>query len=51
MEMDISWLSRTSLLIGEERLRLLTQKHVMVVGLGGVGSLQLSSLQEAGLVK
>ena len=35
---DISWLSRTSLLIGEEKVKLLTQKHIMIVGMGGVGS-------------
>jgi len=42
--MDISWLSRTSLLIGEENVQLLTSKHVMIVGLGGVGSLLLNLL-------
>ena len=35
---DLSWLSRTQLLIGEEKLKRLTAMHVMVVGLGGVGS-------------
>jgi tRNA A37 threonylcarbamoyladenosine dehydratase len=35
---DLSWLSRTQLLIGEEKLKHLTTRHVMVVGLGGVGS-------------
>ena len=49
MDMDISWLSRTSLLIGEERLRSLTQKHVMVVGLGGVGSFAAEFLARAGV--
>ncbi|MFT3846976.1 MAG: tRNA threonylcarbamoyladenosine dehydratase [Lacibacter sp.] len=47
--MDISWLSRTSLLIGEERVRLLTQKHVMVVGLGGVGSFAAEFIARSGV--
>ena len=47
--MDISWLSRTSLLIGEERVRYLTTKHVMVVGLGGVGSFAAEFIARAGI--
>lgn len=35
---DISWLSRTQLLIGEQRLARLQNAHVLVVGMGGVGS-------------
>jgi len=35
---DISWLGRTNLLIGEENLHKLISSHVMIVGLGGVGS-------------
>jgi tRNA threonylcarbamoyladenosine dehydratase len=35
---DISWLERTQLLIGEERLVRLQNSHVLVVGMGGVGS-------------
>lgn len=46
---DISWLSRTSLLVGEERLRLLTSKHVMVVGMGGVGSFAAEFIARAGV--
>jgi tRNA A37 threonylcarbamoyladenosine dehydratase len=49
--MDITWLSRTSLLIGEERLKLLTQKHVMVVGLGGVGSFAAEFIARSGVGK
>ncbi|MEN9953235.1 MAG: hypothetical protein RLZZ520_1503, partial [Bacteroidota bacterium] len=49
--MDISWLSRTSLLIGEDRLRVLTQKHVMVVGLGGVGSFAAEFIARSGVGK
>lgn len=35
---DFSWLSRTELLIGRENLVKLSQAHVLVIGLGGVGS-------------
>ena len=49
--MDISWLSRTSLLIGEERLQVLTKKHVMVVGLGGVGSFAAEFIARSGIGK
>lgn len=35
---DISWLSRTELLIGKEKLMKLQNSHVLVVGMGGVGS-------------
>src|SRR5688500_798796 len=35
---DFSWLSRTELLIGWENLVKLSQAHVLVIGLGGVGS-------------
>lgn len=46
---DISWLGRTSLLIGEEKVRLFTRKHVMVVGLGGVGSFAAEFIARAGI--
>ena len=46
---DISWLSRTSLLIGEEALRGLTRKHVMVVGMGGVGSFAAEFIARSGV--
>lgn len=46
---DISWLSRTSLLIGEEALRALTRKHVMVVGMGGVGSFAAEFVARGGV--
>ena len=35
---DFSWLSRTELLIGREKLVKLSKAHVLVIGLGGVGS-------------
>lgn len=46
---DISWLSRTSLLIGEETVRSLTGKHVMVVGMGGVGSFAAEFIARSGI--
>ena len=48
---DISWLSRTSLLIGEEKVKLLTQKHIMIVGMGGVGSFAAEFICRAGVGK
>jgi tRNA A37 threonylcarbamoyladenosine dehydratase len=48
---DISWLSRTSLLIGNEALQNLTQKHVMVVGMGGVGSFAAEFIARSGIGK
>jgi tRNA threonylcarbamoyladenosine dehydratase len=47
--MDTSWLSRTSLLIGEDALRFLTTQHVMVVGLGGVGSFAAEFIARSGI--
>ncbi len=46
---DISWLSRTSLLIGEDTVHHLTQQHVMVVGLGGVGSFAAEFIARSGI--
>ncbi|HNR20603.1 MAG TPA: tRNA threonylcarbamoyladenosine dehydratase [Bacteroidia bacterium] len=46
---DISWLGRTSLLIGAETVTKLTQKHVMVVGLGGVGSYAAEFIARSGI--
>lgn len=48
---DISWLSRTSLLIGEENVKMLTNKHVMVVGMGGVGSFAAEFICRSGIGK
>jgi tRNA A37 threonylcarbamoyladenosine dehydratase len=46
---DISWISRTSLLIGDEALKRLTQKHVLVVGMGGVGSFAAEFIARSGI--
>jgi tRNA A37 threonylcarbamoyladenosine dehydratase len=48
---DTSWLSRTKLLIGEEKLQRLTEKHVMIVGMGGVGSFAAEFIARAGIGK
>lgn len=46
---DTSWLSRTELLIRTEGVSLLNQKHVLVVGLGGVGSFAAEFICRAGI--
>jgi tRNA threonylcarbamoyladenosine dehydratase len=51
MTTDFSWLSRTKLLIGEEALHRLAHSHVMVVGLGGVGSYAAEFIARSGVGK
>lgn len=51
MTTDFSWLGRTELLIGKEALTKLAQSHVMVVGLGGVGSYAAEFIARAGVGK
>ena len=51
MTTDFSWLSRTELLIGEQSLHQLASKHVMVVGLGGVGSFAAEFIARSGVGK
>lgn len=46
---DTSWLSRSALLVGDEGIALLQQKHVLVVGLGGVGSFAAEFICRAGV--
>lgn len=46
---DRSWLSRTELLIGKEKLQELEQKHVLVIGLGGVGSYAAEFIARGGV--
>lgn len=48
---DISWLSRTELITGREKLIQLTQKHVLVVGMGGVGSFAAEFICRGGIGK
>lgn len=49
MMTDTAWLSRTELLIGKERLEKLMQAHVLVVGLGGVGSFAAEFICRSGI--
>jgi tRNA threonylcarbamoyladenosine dehydratase len=51
MTTDFSWLSRTALLIGDEGLKKLASSHVMVVGLGGVGSFAAEFIARSGIGK
>jgi tRNA threonylcarbamoyladenosine dehydratase len=51
MTTDFSWLSRTELLIGKEALQKLASSHVMVVGLGGVGSYAAEFIARTGVGK
>lgn len=46
---DIKWLSRTTALIGDEKLDKLINSHVLVVGLGGVGSFAAEFIARAGV--
>ena len=46
---DLAWLGRTKLLIGEERLQKLQNAHVLVVGLGGVGSFAAEFIARSGV--
>ena len=48
---DSSWLSRTELLVGKAKLELLMNAHVMVVGMGGVGSYAAEFLCRSGIGK
>jgi len=46
---DLAWLSRTELLLGKAKLENLQKAHVLVVGLGGVGSFAAEFLCRAGI--
>ena len=46
---DISWLSRSALLLGDEGIDKLQAKHVLVVGLGGVGSFAAEFICRSGI--
>ncbi|MFN0082222.1 MAG: ThiF family adenylyltransferase [Ferruginibacter sp.] len=51
MMTNFSWLSRTELLIGKTGLEKLAQSHVMIVGLGGVGSFAAEFIARSGVGK
>ncbi len=44
-----NWLSRTTLLTGQEKLQKLQNAHVLIVGLGGVGSYAAEFIARAGI--
>jgi tRNA A37 threonylcarbamoyladenosine dehydratase len=46
---DTAWLSRTELLIGRQKLEKLMSSHVLVVGLGGVGSFSAEFICRSGI--
>ncbi|MFN8349533.1 MAG: tRNA threonylcarbamoyladenosine dehydratase [Spirosomataceae bacterium] len=48
---DLAWLSRTRLMVGDEGINQLQQAHVLVVGLGGVGSFAAEFIARAGVGK
>lgn len=43
------WISRTALLLGEDTCKMLAGKHVMVVGVGGVGAYAAEMVARAGV--
>ena len=43
------WMSRTELLLGEDKLKNLVNKNVLVVGLGGVGGICAEMIARAGI--
>lgn len=45
----MSWIERTELLLGEEKLKTLRTAHVLVVGLGGVGAYAAEMICRAGV--
>lgn len=45
----MNWLNRTSLLLGEEKLEILSKKHILIVGVGGVGAYAAEMLVRAGI--
>jgi len=43
------WLERTELLIGKEKIQRLQQSHVLIVGLGGIGSFAGEFIARSGI--
>ena len=48
---DLSWLSRTTLLVGKKGIEKLQNAHVLVIGLGGVGSYAAEAIARRGVGK
>lgn len=49
--MDTSWMERTALLVGQNGLEKLNKAHVLIVGLGGVGSYAAEAIGRSGIGK
>jgi tRNA A37 threonylcarbamoyladenosine dehydratase len=49
--MDTSWMERTTLLVGNKGLEKLNNSHVLIVGLGGVGSYAAEAIARSGVGK
>ena len=49
--MDTSWMERTRLLVGAQGLEKLNKAHVLIVGLGGVGSYAAEAIGRSGVGK
>lgn len=49
--MNYDWNSRTKLLLGKDRIEYLSQSHVLIVGLGGVGAYAAEQICRAGIGK
>lgn len=47
----MEWLNRSYPLLGEDNIKLLQQKHVLIVGLGGVGSFAAECICRSGIGK
>lgn len=47
--MDTSWMERTQLLVGEAGIEKLIKAHVLIVGLGGVGSYAAEAIARSGV--
>lgn len=47
--MSYEWLERTSLLLGEDKLKILQKANVLVVGLGGVGAYAAEMIARSGV--
>jgi tRNA threonylcarbamoyladenosine dehydratase len=49
--MDTSWMERTGLLVGDKGIEKLVNAHVLIVGLGGVGSYAAEAIGRSGVGK
>jgi tRNA threonylcarbamoyladenosine dehydratase len=48
-EQDSKWMARTKLLVGDKGIAQLTNAHVFIIGLGGVGSYAAEAIARAGV--